>query len=515
MLIVPKNNFFPIDCINEIINSISDDYETSIASYTLLLGSFSIILSFPIMNFDDPSRILDDFLITPPNRIILDLEHNPVELLIGALYRSKFFNVDATYLLLGKRIPCNLQRILTEYFISKIIYIDYDREELSSVCLHNETLKLVKPNQELDKMQSLTFCTYGQYRNSRRAKEEDLFQIIWDKVNITLQKKLLKEKKDENCDIFSSRPETLTRNLYDVTVPYIYDKMFWYSSKRFIPIGFYPLRMYNETLWLSWLVTLLILSLFGCIIENVFYTRSYKTVFAQKLSALCCLFLEQPMSIQILYTAELIIALVSVYAVFNMTAIYKTKLFFYLTQVRYDKTMKSLEHMKKQNVEIWLPMSEISSDLLQTIKYNVGEDYEFRDCGTTTRCWNFMYENRKKLMALLLSDLKTKSLIRRDTHGIRGRWWRKHLPPFLSVRVAAFCKKGHPFLPIFNNYLRYMMEYGFSDFMYQASAKALTAKPMKLTLNHLMAPLIFWLMGISVGALIFFLENFWCFFSKK
>lgn len=221
------------------------------------------------------------------------------------------------------------------------------------------------------------------------------------------------------------------------------------------------------------------------------------------------------MSIQILYTAELIIALVSVYAVFNMTAIYKTKLFFYLTQVRYDKTMKSLEHMKKQNVEIWLPMSEISSDLLQTIKYNVGEDYEFRDCGTTTRCWNFMYENRKKLMALLLSDLKTKSLIRRDTHGIRGRWWRKHLPPFLSVRVAAFCKKGHPFLPIFNNYLRYMMEYGFSDFMYQASTKALTAKPMKLTLNHLMVPLIFWLMGISVGALIFFLENFWCFFSKK
>ncbi|KAK9875965.1 hypothetical protein WA026_011067 [Henosepilachna vigintioctopunctata] len=194
-----------------------------------------------------------------------------------------------------------------------------------------------------------------------------------------------------------------------------------------------------------------------------------------------------------------------VYFAFNMTAHYKSKLIYVLSDRRYDESIQTLNDIWKHDLKISIPKDEMPINM-QVHLEGIFKKHYIRNCGTSAKCWNKLIENGN--IAILISNLDGKYLEILDFWNKRGKWIRKLTPPFFAIRISAFLPKGHPFLPIFNKYLGFLMKFGFVDIQQEENEYKYDVlnEPVKLCFAHLKGIFIFWIIGMILGAGAFSLE---------
>ncbi|KAL3274258.1 hypothetical protein HHI36_015667 [Cryptolaemus montrouzieri] len=309
------------------------------------------------------------------------------------------------------------------------------------------------------------------------------------------------------CDISYRMIQSKIAFYSDATEPYIYDTISWFvPAPNLIPIQMFPVKVFSAILWILFISTLVFFGITWYTIRSVHYKPSSMFV-VQQIVKMLNIFLEQSASYRTRYLSEMILVLLSLYFVFLMNAVYKTRFFFLLTGIEFEEPITSFQDIIKRNMKTGIPWSEVPKNL----RHN--NDKIFResiDCHTSKICLDRV-ANQRDLAILTLDRIGDQ--LHNSYVDVDGRPLIQRLdPPYISVHIVAFLPKGHPFLLKLNRYLRDLMNFGILPKIiskYESKFSEIewkTSGPYKLKVEHLKAPNVLLLIGLSLSVLTFIWE---------
>ncbi|KAL3274257.1 hypothetical protein HHI36_015666 [Cryptolaemus montrouzieri] len=178
-----------------------------------------------------------------------------------------------------------------------------------------------------------------------------------------------------------------------------------------------------------------------------------------------------------------------------------------IQRIEFEEPITSFQDIIKRNMKTGVPWSEVPKNLRHK---NDKIFREFIYCHTSKICLDRVATQRD--LAILTLDRIGDQLLN-SYEDVDGRPLIQRLdPPYISVHIVAFLPKGHPFLLRLNRYLRDLMNFGIlpkiiSKFESKFSeVEWKTSGPYKLKVEHLKAPNVLLLIGLSLSVLTFIWE---------
>ncbi|XP_044766535.1 uncharacterized protein LOC123322641 [Coccinella septempunctata] len=339
------------------------------------------------------------------------------------------------------------------------------------------------------------------------------------KVNIPefgKRRLIMKILREDYCDfIIGVSSPTL---YFESTMPYIYDDLMWYvPSAQVLSKWKFLIGVLNKFVWLWWTISsaLAIVSLY---INDLFLRGKWRPKFLlHKFCIFYRLFLEQAVSFRTKYLSELTLIVVLIFGTLMMNMIYKSRFFYFLTTIRFEDDLNSLEDIMDHGMTIgFLNWHRRLFHENKRLTSYLATHYQ--SCNMQANCSDQAAYDRN--LAVLRPKIKMTYWTKRYLDQ-KGRPLLKRLedPVADLFWVAAFFP-GHPLFPSVNQYVLYLMQFGimdkilakYSDEVYKQDNLPETRR---LTISHVQVPILIWAVGMIVGIMFLIVEIKWKYVKKR
>ncbi|KAK9874721.1 hypothetical protein WA026_005537 [Henosepilachna vigintioctopunctata] len=288
------------------------------------------------------------------------------------------------------------------------------------------------------------------------------------------------------------------------------DRFAWFvPSPQPLPRWSYIIKIYYFHTWIIWVSTILGISLIWTLKEFLSFRKlQLKSIFIVTRTTFHW-FLEQKHSVFLDKLSDCIL----IFCIFLMTTLmnffFKCRFTYLLTGVNYEEEINSFEEILSKGLIIG------------------GSQYAIRMINTTPEVadylvWNFnrcigracLYRTafQKDQAALLLSSVALSAGDIFMDEGTGRSLLHKIAEPTFNIFTVAYFNKGHPLVMLFNKKLFQLREAGITseiisnyfENIKQVEPSLNTTQSLKL--DHIVAPMSIWFIGIFFSLIIFFWE---------
>ncbi|KAL3266706.1 hypothetical protein HHI36_010868 [Cryptolaemus montrouzieri] len=472
-----------------------------------------------------------------PNIFLFDLDKKNLRLLryFIDLIQTSFHNPRGTIIFAGKNIDSGTVATAERLFMIKTFFVNLSNGSVDTYYPYKSTsfkkndLSLVNlgtcQNPDVEKkmktklsetFSSKDFVGWRFYISNFRCVggfEHELMEMLFESLKVEALYLCGRQTKIPLAAVSLQRKHELLyasmqmRQAYecDFTYPYIYDTVsFFVARPDPLPLGLYPLKIFNKTTWCFFLSSVMLLSLSYIIIKVVLCNRLRISYFLKTFLNIFFLFVGQGRNFDTNFLSKYILFYTSIYMCFMMNAIYQGKLLYVMLGKQYqNSTVHSYQEIKDKNIKIGFP----TDTPLYAQEYLGAKN--LLKCGEISECLEKLFKD-KYTMVLLLQERTVRRMSRQliNEHG--------ELPifmigsPFYSARISAIMPKGSPLLEIVDKQFSYLMMHGYiqhltlkHDFLMKIEV---TFPNVKINMEHVLPLIILWAIGTLISLIMFFGE---------
>ncbi|KAK9881446.1 hypothetical protein WA026_016332 [Henosepilachna vigintioctopunctata] len=499
-----------LKCLNILIHHYMQEH-----GFVLVVGSYQI--NYPNMRFNlaEDFDITTNWHSTDPSVIIIDVKqlrtflriiHDEVEepkfrsinsnvkmIIIGSTISAKNVNSLRLFgfqntILLDQR--GNISKLIVNKRMSSN-FIDTQHAELHAVdgnIFEKLVVEDIFKNGELKDLNGLklALCYPRRCVICHNGMEVQTFTFIFNHLNITAEQYVIQNENFLTCDIFFGYSNQNDVALLDFTIPYIYDTASWYvpTPKPLSKLLFF-LRIFPPEIWFILIFCVLSISIVWFLVNLLLNQKqNRKSSLVEHILIIIFLFLEQSRRFQFNNSSVFVLTSVVIFMTFITNAIFKCKFLYHLIGEDFVQKINSFEDILRYEVPMIRNNFEIGRIFIPD-----GLSIDTQKCVTSLECLKYCSENEN--IALLSLDRTARHFWQvLNPNGVLNI--RRLNPPFLSMKYAAAMRSGHPFLSVFNEYLRRIIEHGFLEKIianYDSQAKYVeySVAHVRLSLKHLIA----------------------------
>lgn len=289
------------------------------------------------------------------------------------------------------------------------------------------------------------------------------------------------------------------------TQPFIYDAVnFFVKANDEISTSLYPVKIFTGIIWILLLLCVLSLALMTTIASmnsSPHENLKFSSLISRNVSLILSLILEQLNTVSLKYWSGAILMYLTIFFTFLIPNIYRGKLYFFLFSKGYVGT-------KLTNEDILNGPLICYSLELPTIKDKLPVN-NFIESLTTVDCV------KRTILGENGASLASETWARRNLDSFRSgskNMLQKIQPPFSSTKCSFIFPREHPLYYHINKKMMHMFEQGIVE---KVSSKYDDKRVQKeehvrnkLNSEHVKAPFILWVIGISTSTLSFIFEKY-------
>ncbi|KAK9890756.1 hypothetical protein WA026_012103 [Henosepilachna vigintioctopunctata] len=446
------------------------------------------------------------------------------------------YNIRSKYLFVGKGFSPSYLKFLKKIYIMNAVFLDvtsgliyrsygqqfFDDRQLIGDCRKINTIsdKLFPQNANnfQTKHISLKFDNIPMYSCDTcqwKGIELELFELIFNHmgINYTFTKtdKFQGDLLGEIFDIHIGSKVLLNVYQTDYTVSYIEDYMKW-----FVPVDQklarwrYILYVFNITIWIAWVASMTLLAVCWILLQTVIKHEPVSLTKLNVFNYLLIAFLGRGKKFRKLRTPQEFLIFSIIFLSFMINCFFSTRMTYLLNGINYEEGIESTEDIARHSLIV-----AGSSDFMMKMIKNIPvfEKYPkhyFTQCFNTYICKE-KFKLYKRIAIFSLS--KQRRYLEHDEIEKNFTFHLKELPgSYYTARIVAYIAKGHPMSRFINRQIVYAVEAGIVNKITEKyitkSEQESTSEPTEsLTFDHILAPISFLIIGLTLSTLTFLLER--------
>ncbi|KAL3275604.1 hypothetical protein HHI36_020357 [Cryptolaemus montrouzieri] len=539
MLVAPTSNIQNLFlCINRLIFMEINGEESNAV---FLTGSYEI--DYPAIRYPNLSDAhFNQFMINRAERsakhpikttvFLIDKKKIYPDFLeyFDGLYFSPFFNPKAKYIVVDEDLSANLAQEMKSFSMINVIFLQPSSGEIRVVppfkdkkfssniseleyagkcnnmrprVLQSSAEFFEREDREFWKGWNLNICYRDNCNNCGYNNEYKILDIIFD--TLQMKRKYLPWNQYFNiCEITFGRLLRTDQPNVEYTFPYLDDAMWWFIPRPELKlIEWFPFRIFSLLLWGLSISCLLIITIVWLLVKNTFGGSISLIDNLKIMKIFSILFLEQSTNWISRSTSETQLKLLCIFLAFMLNAIYKGKLLYVLLGKEWVNHNFTIEQFFHQIVPVGYSITDISP------KAFTGFSLIPRKCNTSFECLKrAAFKKEFPVIAFGNDERDARPYLFDES----GRYLLKKLTPaFSKSKSVAMVIPGHPFFHIFNKYIFYLLEHGFVEYITRSNVELSTELILEnevLGLEHIEAPALLWILGITLAIFAFVVEYF-------
>ncbi|KAK9878587.1 hypothetical protein WA026_022657 [Henosepilachna vigintioctopunctata] len=364
------------------------------------------------------------------------------------------------------------------------------------------------------KISKFRMISVGYYKNSiytacdncsRPGIEIEIMKLLLDHLGMTYKfERILNYREDRRLYDIRVGGATYLHNEF-VTQSYVEDFMkFFVPMPQKLDRWRYILLVFDTASWIGFLITFMVNVFIFIVIK---YLRQ-KQVRCDLIQFIFVIFLGRTGRYRTrdIGLEFLIFSMVFWSAMINY--LFCSRLTFLLNGINYKNQIESPDDIirnglsvgitEPQNLEILRNIDEFANYSLNNIE----------DCNQN-RCLPLI---SKKNIVFFAAVRPARHLIRNHIDPKTGQPYLKEMKPsYFTRKISALMTKNHPFFPILNKHVKYLIESGITERIVKEYDKPylddLTSEPIRsLKFEHIIAPLFILTIGLTISLIVFFFE---------
>ncbi|KAL3271014.1 hypothetical protein HHI36_021515 [Cryptolaemus montrouzieri] len=533
-----------LNCINSIVQISTKN------GNNIFQSDGKLILDFPTIQINFQEEFINPNKITA-NLYLIDNEKLSISEFLESRSETNF-NPTARYLFVGERFEAIDAEKLSKEFMMNTIFLNRETGEINTFFpyefsdvqnISTELKKIGHCNAEGVVMDNGYLSLFPEkypafWKNStilllynyeppyaisttgdKKGIEIELLDLILTVINITgiyTQRIGFYDNSslvlmNHEFDVFFGNfgPQQSQHN--DYTVTYTQDSVHWFVPQpKMIPKWKFVYRAFSKYVWISWVSSTLITSIFWYITHVILKNQSHPKSLIQGILMVLRLFIEQPGRNQIKLLSQGILVFLMIQSTLVLNILYKAKYTYFLSGRNYDKTVNTIEYIMTNDLKI-------GTNKYQAGYYNDDPimkkyiDENFVLCDTSATCVNQTATGRK--IAVLKPDRKV-AYISNSFLDCDGYPLIHKIPQPVVIVLKSFCfSVGHPVAPIFNRYLQYTVDHGFVEKILDKYDRMLEIKPqavkiVRMNFDNVKAPFFILMVGYFSALCVCIIEIF-------
>ncbi|KAK9881456.1 hypothetical protein WA026_016342 [Henosepilachna vigintioctopunctata] len=338
----------------------------------------------------------------------------------------------------------------------------------------------------------------------RQGMEIKIFRTVFDHLNISIEFLVFNRNNSRLCDIIYGHSVPHGSVSLKFTIPFVYETLSWYVSVKPINRIVFLFRIVSTENWIMIAITTAILAIVTFLMYHLMLKDSH-TEHPTRIHFLSFyIFMEQSRRLTLEIATEWLLAILAIYFGFILNAIYKSRIIHFLTNKEFGNSATSYDDLVYRNEKMAFPEVDIPPGFVDGFSSS-----HLIFCGNSLKCLKRCAFGGE--FAVLALD-RTARRFWNDLNPQGNRNLKKLTPVFHNLMYVAYMNAGHPFLPVFNEYLQKLIEFGFMKriiFEYDAfyNIRDITSENKPLTMWHMAAPLAILSTGLLLSVFTFFLEK--------
>ncbi|KAL3272882.1 hypothetical protein HHI36_014342 [Cryptolaemus montrouzieri] len=452
------------------------------------------------------------------------------------------FNPRAKYCFIGENITVDSLKLISSLYISDMMFLNPEALDFCSsitndeehfikntkfhkdICktrFQQETTVNLNSQQHLKNLGVSTISAvyepsemYSLCHNCRnKGILLEILEVILDFLKIKIEYHYMQELSES--EIFEKYNVYLrtyrSEDLYftEFTMSCLADEISWIvPSSKPMPRWKYLRYIFSPTVWLFFLVITFISSAIWTSSNYIFDGR---VTYFEMIVAVFELFLEQNNKIRKEYVHRAIMVICLIFLAYFMNVFLKCRFTYLLNGLNYQYALNSFDDIMKYQIRIGLPRFMIPFVNTTSEISDYFEEF-YVECDGSRLCLErSAFQND---IAVFKPARKARAFIRSYMIKLNGEVLLNEIkPPFVVVHHFIHFQRGHPLFPSFNKHLYNLVETGIADKIISKydpkiqTVEEIFTEQRALKMEHLVIPLVIWMVGIINAFLFFTIEK--------